>query len=38
LPNAGEDAGGLLVVLPRWRRVGGFAEDIEIMLALKKMI
>jgi hypothetical protein len=36
LPNVGEDADGLLVVLPRRRRIGGLAEDIEIMVALRE--
>jgi hypothetical protein len=36
LPDAGEDADGLLVVLPRKTRVGGLAEDIEIMVALRE--
>jgi hypothetical protein len=36
LPDVGEDADGMLVVLPRKTRVGGLAEDIEIMVALRE--
>ena len=35
LPDVGEDADGLLVLLP-WRRVGGRDGDIEIMIALRE--
>jgi hypothetical protein len=36
LPDVGEDADGLLVVLPRWRKVNGSAEDIAIVAALRE--
>ena len=36
LPDVGEYADGMFVVLPRKTRVGGLAEDIEIMVALRE--
>jgi hypothetical protein len=36
LPDVGEDADGMLVVLPRKKQFSGLAEDIEIMVTLRE--